>query len=67
MAGDLKYRARFTTSIDKGIYVALYNYSIDSQIPLSRLADEAFEDFLKKYGVEFSREAPYKRAKIMSL
>ena len=59
MAGDLKYRFRFTTSIDKGLYKALYNYSIDSKIPLSRLADEAIEDFLIKYKLAYSVEAPY--------
>ena len=67
MSGDLKYRARFTTSIDKGIYIALYNYSIDSKIPMSRLADEAFADFLNKYGIEFSNETPYKKTKMSAL
>jgi len=64
MAGDLKYRIRFTTSIDKGLYKALYNYSIDSKIPLSRLADEAIEDFLVKNGLPYEVEAPYKKEKI---
>ena len=64
MAGDLKYRMRFATSIDKGLYKALYNYSIDSKIPLSRLADEAIEDFLKKIGLSYEVEAPYKKEKI---
>ena len=64
MAGDLKYRERFTTSVDKGLYKAFYNYSIDSKIPLSRLADEAIEDFLIKSGVSYSAETPYKKEKI---
>jgi len=63
MAGDLKYRLRFTTSVDKGLYKAFYNYSIDSKIPLSRLADEAIEDFLKKHNLEYTVEAPYKKEK----
>ena len=64
MAGDLKYRTRFTTSIDKGLHKAFYNYSIDSKIPLSRLADEAIEDFLNKNNVPYVVEAPYKKEKI---
>ena len=64
MAGDLKYRIRFTTSIDKGLYKAFYNYSIDSKIPLSRLADEAIEDFLTKNNITYSVEAPYKKEKM---
>jgi len=61
MAGDLKYRTRFTTSVDNGLYKALYNYSIDSKIPLSRLVDEAIEDLLKKNDLPFEAEAPYKK------
>jgi len=64
MAGDLKYRFRFTTTIDKGVYKAFYNYSIDSKIPMSRLADEAIEDFLTKNNIAYSIEAPYKKEKI---
>jgi len=61
MAGDLKYRTRFTTSVDKGLYKALYNYSIDSKIPLSRLMDEAIEDFLIKHDISYEVEVPYKK------
>lgn len=61
MAGDLKYRERFTTSIDKGLYKAFYNYSIDSKIPMSRLTDEAIKDFLNKNNVPYDIEAPYKK------
>ena len=64
LAGDLKYRLRFTTSVDKGLYKAFYNYSIDSKIPLSRLTDEAIEDFLKKNKLPYEVEAPYKKEKI---
>ena len=57
---DLKYRKRMSTSINKGLYLAIYNYSVDSRIPLSRLLDEAIEDLLKKknvnYQIEFSKE-----------
>ena len=64
MAGDLKYRTRFTTSIDKGLYKAFYNYSIESKIPMSRLADEAIEAFLIKNNVQYEIEAPYKKEKM---
>jgi len=63
MADDLKYRSRLGTSIDKGLYKAFYNYSIDTRIPLSRLADEAIEDFLKKHKLPYEIEAPYKKEK----
>lgn len=61
---DLKYRSRFSTTVDKGLYKAFYNYSIDSRIPLSRLLDDAIEDYLKKQGLEYTVEAPYKKEKI---
>lgn len=58
---DLKYRKRLSTSVDKGIYKAVYNYSVDTRIPLSRLLDEALEDFLNKNDVPYLVEAPYKK------
>jgi len=63
MAGDLKYRTRFATTIDNGLYKALYNYSIDSKIPLSRLTDEAIEDFLIKNKLAYNVDGPYKKEK----
>lgn len=61
---DLKYRKRLSSSIDKGLYKAIYNFSVDSRIPLSRLLDEAIEDYLNKKGIEFSVEAQYKKEKM---
>lgn len=61
---DLKYRKRISTSIDKGIYKAIYNYSFDSKIPLSRVLDEALEDYLNKRGLEYDMDAPYGKGKI---
>lgn len=58
---DLKYRERLSTSIDKGLHKAIYNYSIDSKIPLSRLVDEAIEDYLKKKNIAYEYYAPYYR------
>lgn len=60
----LKYRSRLSTSVDKGLYKEFYNYSIESRIPLSRLLDEAIEDYLKKLGIPYEVEAPYKKEKI---
>ena len=58
---DLKYRARLSSSIDKGLYSAIYNYSIDSRIPLSRLLDEAIADFLQKKGLPYNLSRPYQK------
>ena len=51
--GDLKYRERLSSSVDKGLYRAIRKYSIETRIPLSKLLDEAIEDFLKKNGVSY--------------
>lgn len=59
----LKYRARISSSVDKGLYKSIYNYSIDTGIPLSRLLDEAIQDFLDKHKVEYQREDSHKKKK----
>ena len=64
MDGDLKYRKRISTTIDKGLYKAFYNHSFDSRIPLSRLLDDAIEGYLKKNGIEYTTEAPYGKGRI---
>lgn len=61
--GDLKYRERISSSIDKGIYKAIYNYSIETKIPLSRLLDDAIEDYLKKFSITYSKEDSGKQLK----
>lgn len=61
---DLKYRSRFSTSIDKGIYRAFYNYSLDSGMQMSKMADEAFGDYLAKHGITYTRLQPYNRKRI---
>ena len=55
--GDLKYRERLSSSVDKGLYRAIRKYSIETRIPLSKLLDEAIEDsaFLKRGGRRTSR------------
>ncbi len=62
---DLKYRRRFSTSVDKGIHKAFYNYSIETGMQMSKMTDEAFEDYLKKHGVPYERQEAYNRKKIL--
>ena len=59
--GDLKYRERLSSSVDKGLYGAIRKYSIETRIPLSKLLDEAIEDFLKKNGVTYEIEDNLRR------
>ncbi|WP_418706782.1 ribbon-helix-helix domain-containing protein [Anaerotruncus massiliensis (ex Liu et al. 2021)] len=61
---DLKYRKRLSTSVDSGLYKAIYNYSVDTKIPLSRLMDDAIEAFLKAHEISYEIAAPYKKEKI---
>ena len=59
--GDLKYRERLSSSVHKGLYRAIRKYSIETRIPLSKLLDEAIEDFLKKNGVSYEIEDNLRR------
>ena len=59
--GDIKYRERLSSSVDKGLYRAIRKYSIETRIPLSKLLDEAIEDFLKKNGVSYEIEDNLRR------
>jgi len=59
----LKYRERTSVSLDKGISKAIYNHSIDTGIPLSKLTDEAIEDFLIKHKIEYEKADTFKRRK----
>jgi hypothetical protein len=49
--GELKYRAYFTTTIPKDIIVKIKALSKETRIPISRLAEEAWIDLLKKHAV----------------
>ena len=49
---ELKYRQRFTTSIDKNILQAFFKLADNKRQPKSWLLDEALEDLLRKNGVE---------------
>lgn len=58
----LKYRTRFTSSMDNRLWERFQIFQIfaeQSRIPKSRLIDEAIEDLLKKYKVP----APKKKTK----
>lgn len=52
---ELKYRERFTTSIDKNILAAFFELAKTKKQPKSWLMDEALEDFLRKNGVEVQK------------
>ena len=52
---ELKYRQRFTTSIDKNLLTAFFELSKIKNQPKSWLMDEALEDFLRKNGVEVQK------------
>ena len=60
---DLKYRVRLSTSVDKGLHTAIYNYSLQTGIPLSRILDSAIEMYLVKNGISYTKETPYKQEK----
>ena len=60
---ELKYRARLSSSVDKGLYNAVYNHSLQSGIPLSRILDTAIEKYLMENQIPYTRESPYKQEK----
>jgi metal-responsive CopG/Arc/MetJ family transcriptional regulator len=47
---SLKYRTRFTSSLDNKLVQPFNELAKDSRIPKSRLLDEAIDDLLKKHG-----------------
>ena len=48
---ELKYRKRFTTSIDKNLLEAFFKLADTKRQPKSWLMDEALEDISKKNGI----------------
>jgi metal-responsive CopG/Arc/MetJ family transcriptional regulator len=48
----LKYRKRFTSSLDNKLVQPFNELAKDSRIPKSRLLDEAIEDLLKKHALK---------------
>lgn len=52
---ELKYRQRFTTSIDKNLLKAFFELAETKNQPKSWLIDEALSDLLKKNGIEVKK------------
>lgn len=52
---ELKYRQRFTTSIDKNILKAFFELAKTKNQPKSWLIDEALEDLLKKNNIKVKK------------
>lgn len=50
----LKYRTRFTSSLDNKLVPLFNELAKNSRIPKSRLLDEAIADLLKKHGIDAS-------------
>ena len=59
--GDLKYRERLSSSVDKGLYRAIRKYSIETRIPLSNYWMKRSKIFLKKNGVSYEIEDNLRR------
>jgi len=57
---ELKYRKRFTTSIDKNLLDAFFELSKIKKQPKSWLMDEALEDFLRKNGIDVQKSSDEK-------
>lgn len=50
--GDLKYRGYLNTTIPIEQIEQIRKLSADTRIPISRLAEEAWEDLLLKHGIK---------------
>ena len=57
---ELKYRKRFTTSIDKNILEAFFELAKKKNQPKSWLMDEALKDFLEKNGIKVQKASDEK-------
>ena len=60
VSGELKNRDRLSTTVDKGLYKAIKGYCDRSLVPMSKIIDEAVEDFLIKKGIPYEWVAPYR-------
>ncbi len=54
--GDLKNRTYLNTIIPIWQAKKVRKLAKDTRIPISRLAEEAYSDLLKKYGIELELE-----------
>ena len=57
----LKYRTRFTSSMDNRLWDNFQEFAEQSRIPKSRLIDEAIEDLLRKHKVLSKTELTRKK------
>lgn len=57
---DLKYRSRFSTSIDTNLLQAFKELARAKRQPLSWVTDDAIEDYLRKNGIEVVKSAEAK-------
>lgn len=48
---ELKYRERFTTSVDKNLLKSFRELAEERREPLSWLTDDALDDFLRKNNI----------------
>ncbi len=58
---DLKYRSRFSTSIDKNLLAAFKDLAESRRQPLSWVTDDAIEDYLQKNGVTVVKASEEKK------
>lgn len=58
---DLKYRSRFSTSVDKNLLAAFKNLAESKRQPLSWMTDDAIEDYLKKNGINVVKSSEEKK------
>lgn len=52
---DLKYRTRFSTSIDKNLLAAFKDLAKTKRQPLSWMTDDAIEDYLNKHNISIKK------------
>lgn len=58
---DLKYRSRFSTSVDKNLLVAFKDLAERKRQPLSWVTDDAIEDYLRKNGIDVIKSSDEKK------
>lgn len=49
----LKHRVPFSNAIEKKLYDSFKGYSEKTKIPMSKMLDEAIEDYLKKHEIKY--------------
>lgn len=49
----LKNRTAFGNAVDTKLYDAFKGYSEKTKIPMSKMLDEAIEDYLKKHEIKY--------------